>query len=225
MHTIPGYLTDPAHYWTFTVSLADPDSALRHSAWRPTITGQAAPPPNGPVPTTTATSGRDDPYTSGSPRESSNRVSFPGGSTEGDRYTPGSGTEAATGELVRARIRLIRVSADPVRERLSISFSARANASPTVSYSREKPVRDPSSGRWSFPRGGSPTEVAAGPAEGLRAEYRAQSSSLLSDPEGDRFHYIITVPSSAEVEEEQLAGEFSTQATPPPPPSDGFNAR
>jgi hypothetical protein len=28
VHTIPAYMTDPAQYWTFTVSLADPDSPL-----------------------------------------------------------------------------------------------------------------------------------------------------------------------------------------------------
>ena len=32
VHTIPAYLKDPAHYWSFAVSLASPDTALRHGA-------------------------------------------------------------------------------------------------------------------------------------------------------------------------------------------------
>ena len=36
LRTIPAYMTDPSHYWTFNVSLTDPDSAIRHAAWLPT---------------------------------------------------------------------------------------------------------------------------------------------------------------------------------------------
>jgi hypothetical protein len=97
LRTIPAYMTDPAHYWTFTVSLTNPDSALRHGAWIPTAPEAPAPPPAGPVATTPSTpSGGGSPYTSTSPSGARTTVSIPGGSGVAQPYTPGAGNTTVT---------------------------------------------------------------------------------------------------------------------------------
>jgi hypothetical protein len=49
--TIPPYMADPRHYWSFMVSLADPDSARSHAVWKPSLTDilTSAPPATSPT--------------------------------------------------------------------------------------------------------------------------------------------------------------------------------
>jgi hypothetical protein len=207
-------MTDPAHFWTFTVSLTNPDSALRHEAWMPTA--PAAPDPQSPGPVA-ATPAADDPYTSSGPSGQRTRVSIPGGSTTGDRYTPGSGsTESSTATAMEAPLRLTAVNT--ILDRFTIQFSGRPNLTPTVLYSTEKPVREPSTNRWFFPgavqqgsgavEGGFRADVSGGTAQGFRAAYYA--SSRLTPARGTLYHYIITLPAAPDAKEEQLTGEFTT---------------
>jgi hypothetical protein len=216
LRTIPAYMTDPAHYWTFNVSLTNPDSALRHGAWVPTAPAAPAPQSPGPVATTPAA---DDPYTSSGPAGQRTGVSLPGGSTTGDRYTPGASTGSDVATATDAPLRLVGVNT--ILDRFTIQFSGRPNATPTVLYSStEKPVREPSTGRWFFPEGvvqGSGTveggfraEVSGGTAQGFRAPYVAWSR--LTPARGTLYHYIITIPAGVDTKEEQLTGEFTTLA-------------
>jgi hypothetical protein len=216
VRTIPAYMTDPAHFWTFTVSLTNPDSALRHAAWIPSAPEAPDPQSPGPVATTPAA---DDPYTSPGPSGERTSVSLPGGSTTGDRYTPGSAsTGAATGTVSEASLRLTGVNM--VLDRFTIQFSGRPNATPSVRYSTEKPVREPSTGRWFFPEGvvqgsgavegGFRAEVSGGTAQGFRADYVAWSR--LPPARGTLYHYIVTIPASVDAKEEQLTGQFTTLA-------------
>lgn len=49
--TIPPYMADSRHYWSFMVSLADPDSARSHVVWKPSLTDilTSAPPATSPT--------------------------------------------------------------------------------------------------------------------------------------------------------------------------------
>jgi hypothetical protein len=218
VRTIPAYMTDPAHYWTFNVSLTNPDSALRHQAWIPTA--PVGPPPQSPGPVAT-TPAADDPYTSPGPSGQRTTVTLPGasGSEAGDTYTPGSGSmgsDVATAS--EAPLRLIGVNT--ILDRFTFQFSGRPNLTPTVLYSTEKPVREPSTGRWFFPEGmvqgsgavegGFRAEVAGGTAQGFRAKYTAWSR--LTPARGTLYYYIITLPASPDAKEEQLTGQFTTLA-------------
>ncbi|HEY7612133.1 MAG TPA: hypothetical protein VH764_04010 [Gemmatimonadales bacterium] len=220
LRTIPAYMTDPGHYWTFSVNLTNPDSALRHEAWMPTAPEAPAPQPPPPVATTPSA---DGPYTSSGPGGQRTTVSLPGGVTGGttvdNPYTPGAGS--ATSDVGTAAVAPLRLtSVNLILDRFTIQFSGRANQTPTVLYSTEKAVREPSTGRWFFPEGvvqgsgavegGFRAEVAGGTADGFRASYSAWSR--LTPQRGTRYYYIVTLPAGPGVKEEQLTGEFTTLA-------------
>jgi len=192
--TIPPYMADPNHYWSFTVSLANPDSATGHAAWKPALADGV----------------------SGSVRDASPTRSIPGSKVGGPR-TPGQAT-SSTVAVAKAPLKLVRVNL--VLDRFTIQFSARPNASPTVLYSTQDPVREPSTGRWFFPggvvqgsgavEGGFRAEVAGGTAQGFRADYSAWSR--LPPARGTLYHYIITIPAGVDAKEEQLTGQLTTLA-------------
>ena len=223
VRTIPAYMTDPSHYWTFNVSLTNPDSALRHGAWIPTAPEAPEPPPAPVATTPSSPSGGGSPYTSTSPTGARTTVSLPGGggggSTVGDRYTPGAGSESS--DVATAALAPLRMDGvNLVLDRFTIQFSGRPNASPTVLYSTERPVREPSTGRWFFAHGavqgsgavegGFRAEVSGGTADGFRANYVAWSR--LPPARGTVYHYIITIPAGVDVKEEQLTGQLTTLA-------------
>jgi hypothetical protein len=271
-HTIPAYMTDWSHFWTFTVRASASEAASTHGAWIPpsprialpsgdlpgnlpgNLTGglthepavkDAARQPVSEIATTvaggpSAGSAVDTSRTAVSPppppptatlepsvpsgvvgglRDASPTLSMPVTGVAGER-TPGA-AHFATGSVVQPPLTLVRVLADPVRNRLLIVFTARANASPTVVFARAQPVKEQSSGRWSFPSGGSPMDVAAATAAAFRTEYRA-TSWIAGRNEEISYHYIITVPATADAVEQQLTGQFTMQGRVPPPPSEGF---
>jgi hypothetical protein len=266
-NTIPAYMNDWSHFWTFTVQAAAPETARTHRAWIPPAPPIALPSGNSPrdftpqqpavkdaarqpvseIATTVAGSpsagtSADTSRTAVSPppasstaapstptasgvvgglRDASPTLSMPAGGGGGERSPEAN--DFATSRVVRAPVTLVRVLADPVRNRLLITFTARPNASPAVVYSRREPVREPGSGRWFFPSGGYRMDVAAATAQAFRAEYRA-SSWIPGDRTETSYHYIITVPGAGDAAEEQLTGQFTVQARVPPPPSDGFKA-
>ena len=150
-----------------------------------------------------------------------------------DARTSGNRT-AATATVVRAPLQLQGVST--VLGGFTIRFSARANASPTLLYSTEKPVRDRQTGEWAFPGGrpaygpqevggltgkpvllpGSPAVVAGTQAEVVRRStdaFRAQYTAT-SRPRtvgrGMVYHYIVTVPATPDFSHEQYVGQLTT---------------
>jgi hypothetical protein len=182
-NTIPVYLQDAAHYWTFTVLASRPDSATAHSVWKPSVTTTIA----GPV-----------------SKESPTR-SIPSSPGSGVR-SPGN-AEAGVATAARAPLRVDGVGM--VLDRFTIQFSGRPNASPTVLYSVEQPVQE-KTGHWRFPNDGSRAQVAGGSTETFRASYTAWSPSA---PErGKLYNYIITVPATAGAKEEQFKGQLTTLA-------------
>ena len=106
--TIPEYLKDPAHYWTFSVMGRDPDSALTNGPWMRdlanVVTGTR----------TTATS-----TTRAQPTSVGNQP-----------YTPGAGS---TTSIPNTLFDIRNVTATPSLEGVTIRFEAAANSNPTVS--------------------------------------------------------------------------------------------
>ena len=272
-NTIPAYMHDWSHFWTFTVQAAAPEAARSHGAWiaptppialpsgKPspglnpnqpavrdagvrdaarqpvsevttTVAGTAStatsaattqttvspPPPPAPptAPSTPATSGAIGGVRDASPTRSAPTVYSPA------RERTSGVDDFAIGRMIQAPPAVVRVLGDPVRNRLLIVFTARANASPTVAYSRWAPVREPGTGRWVFQSGGYQMDVAAATTTAFRTEYEA-TSWIGGRSEETLHHYIITVPAVGDAAEQQLTGQFTLQARRPPPPSEGFN--
>ncbi len=140
--------------------------------------------------------------------------------------------------MVRAPLQLQGVSTS--LGGFTVRFSARANASPTVLYGTDKPVRDPQTGHWAFPGGrpatgprevdvgdplsgkkpitlpGSPAVVAGTQATVVQQStqaFRAQYTAT-SRPStvgrGMVYHYIITVPATSDFYQEQYVGQVTT---------------
>jgi len=207
INTIPAYLLDPAHYWTFTVATMQPDSAKAHEAFKPstlaTVTGpvsSASPQRSAPISTFGGA------RTPGAGTTSAAGTVGSGGSVAGPRPAGAGAATSNTATLARAPVRLENVGM--VLDRFTISFSGRPNASPTVVYHTQQPTRDAATGRWVFPSGAASAQVAGGSASGFRATYSAWSTT--PPARGQLYHYIITVPATAGYHEEQLTGQFTT---------------
>jgi hypothetical protein len=200
VRSIPAYMTDPAHFWTFGVSLTNPDSALRHGAWIPSA-------PEAPVATTPSTpSGGGSPYTSTSPSGARTTVSLPGGSTVGDRYTPGAGNTTVTDPRIVFDIRNVQVRTG--LEGVSIVFEAAPDLAPVVSVSTSAPEGTESSQRFS----GAPVGlvVQGTPTGGRHWRYSAASSTPLA--RGTRYWFIAEAPEGPNSRSNQVTGEFRTLA-------------
>ena len=203
VHTIPAYLTDPTHYWTFTVSLADADSALRHNAWIPS--SPAVPPPTGPVATTPSSPRWRRPGRLETSRPVGTSVSLPGGSTTGDRYTPGAGS-ASTDVIQVFDIRNVQVRSG--LEGVAILFEAAPNLTPVVSVSTTPPTGAAGSQRF----GGLVTRlvVQGTPTGGALWRYSAASTGMLA--RGTRHWFIAEAPEGPQSRDNQVTGEFRTLA-------------
>ena len=201
VRTIPAYMTDPARFWTFTVSLTNPDSALRHQAWTPTASGAPDPPPAGPVATTPPV---DDRYTSDSPRGTSTRVSLPGGSTEGDRYDPGASTSTNPTQVFDIRHVQVTSGLDGV----SIRFEAAPGLTPVVSVSTTAP--EGAAGSQRFGGQAARLVVQGTPTGGTHWRYSAASNTPLA--RGTRYWFIAEAPEGPNSRYNQATGEFRTLA-------------
>jgi hypothetical protein len=204
VHTIPAYMTDPTHYWTFTVSLADADNALRHNAWLPS--SPAVPPPTGPVATTPSSpSGGGGPVGAKPPGRSGTGVSLPGGSTTGDRYTPGAGP-ASTDVINVFDIKNVQVRSG--LEGVAILFEAAPNLAPVVTVNTTAPVGAEGSYRFN----GLATRLAVqGTATGGPLwRYSAASTGALA--RGTRHWFIAEAPEGPQSQYNQVTGEFRTLA-------------
>ena len=208
--SVPRYLKDSTHYWVFYVDDVS-HIAVSFRAWGTsggpprlfTVTGSLTSAPSTSSPSTTAPSGAiAGPVSKASPVRSA-----PQGTVGGVR-SPG-GTTAGVATLVRAPLRLEGV--DRALDKFTIRFSARTNASPKVVYTEARPVQEPSTGRWFFPDGWSGwqyrADVRSVSTQGFRTQYAA--SAQQTGQRGKVYHYVITVPASAEYPEEQTVGQFT----------------
>jgi hypothetical protein len=187
--SIPVYMADPAHYWTFTIKLANPDSALRHAAWKPTV--PEAPEPE-PTPAPTASGGASSPVGTYQPGRTPT-TAIPGLAPSTDNSTPGVGerTPGSSGTTVSFDVEKIRsLSITPGVNNVAMRFQAGART-PLVQIGLTPPVREPSSGRWFFP-GEKQTLSVAGGATGAPRDYSAANTApLLLDTV---YHYLIGAP-------------------------------
>ncbi|HEU4829771.1 MAG TPA: hypothetical protein VFT04_11315 [Gemmatimonadales bacterium] len=215
VHTMPRYLGDPAHFWVFYV-----DDVTNVSVSFGAHVTERRPP------TLTTVRGRYETLSgaslltdgiSGSVRDASVRRA--GATTDRVSSTRKTGTEsAAVGTLVRAELRLVAVNT--VLDRFTIEFSARPNATPSVRYSTEQPIKRAGTDEWTFPggvvqgsgavEGGFAAEVAGGAASGFRATYTAWSR--VPPERGKVYHFIITVPATPDQPIQQHVGQLTTVA-------------
>jgi hypothetical protein len=108
VRSIPEYLKDPAHYWTFAVVSRDPDSAVTNGPWKPDLT-----------------------FASGSARDAGTatvRTQATSGSVL-QPYTPGA---AATTTRAGSLFDIRNVSVTPALEGVVIRFEAAPNVKPIV---------------------------------------------------------------------------------------------
>ena len=128
--TIPEYLKDPAHYWTFGVMSRDPDSALTNGPWKRDLTNVVAGTRTTATPTTRSGAGTS---TVGSqvyqPGAGAPTVSLPS-TTVGGTYQPGG---AGSTSVVQTVFDIKNVTATPALDGVTIRFEAAANSNPTVS--------------------------------------------------------------------------------------------
>ena len=207
VHTIPAYMTDPAHYWTFAVSLANPDSALRHNAWLPSISELVTSTPPSEAPTTvegTAAGAGTGFGGAKPPAGTGTSVSLPGGSTVGDRYTPGS--PSSTSDVLKVfDIRNVQVTSG--LEGVSIRFEAAPNLAPTVTINTAAPTG--ASGSYRFD--GQPLKlIVQGTPSGTMWRYSAASNAPLA--RGTRYWFIADAPEGPNSRPNQATGEFRTLA-------------
>jgi hypothetical protein len=108
VRSIPEYLEDPAHYWTFIVMSRDPDSALANGPWKRDLTSLVS------GTRTTATS---------------TTRTQPTSTTTSQPYTPGAGNVSSQAQLV---FDIRNVSVTPGLDGVVIRFEAATDSKPTV---------------------------------------------------------------------------------------------
>lgn len=112
VRSIPKYLEDPAHFWTFAVVSRDPDSAVTHGVWKPDFGFLAG--------------GLRDPGTSTVRTQPTATTTTTG---PGQPYTPGAATATSqVGSIFDIR----NVTVTPGLEGVAIRFEAAPNIKPTV---------------------------------------------------------------------------------------------
>jgi hypothetical protein len=201
-HTIRPYLRDSTHYWTFTVSLANPDSALNHRAWKPAVVAGVLSDPASEAPQELqrAEPGPADHYDPGR----STRAGVAGIGAFGDtRDEAGSTTSniGMAGESIR------EVLASTMLASAAIRFVTRMGAGPSVILSKNSPVDEPGTGFKTF-LGGAMRMYLYEKPEAITSAYTASQSGLERDT---RYHYIIDVPGDGgRIPRQQYLGEVKT---------------
>ncbi len=150
-HTIPVYLSDPARFWTFSVVVADPDSARTHGPWKPSVTDAVA----------------------GSVKDASPVRSVPQSPLATER-TPGAGDERLSYDA--DAIHAIKVTPGVTSVEMRFKGPARQ---PLVQISTSAPFKEPSTGRWIFPPDRQPLRVAGSSSAALR-DYSAVNTTPLT---------------------------------------------
>jgi hypothetical protein len=202
VHSIPTYMADTGHYWTFTVSLAQPATALGHRLWKPFIPDLATPEAM-PTPSTTverADPGPADPFD----RE---RSTTRAGSTIDDA---GERREDAdpTSNIGQAW-RLHGVTTSTLLETATVRFLARPGANATVRLGTEPPRDEPGGTGFKSSIGMPINLYVHETREALASAYTAVPQAPLQ--RGTRYYYLIDVPADGDrYRREQFQGEVRT---------------
>jgi hypothetical protein len=190
--TIPEYLKDSQHYWTFSVMSRTPDSALTNGPWKRDLTNVIATGRTTSTPTTRSQPGASS---TGSqvyqPGAGSPTVSLPG-STVGGVFRPGG---AGSSSVVQTVFDIKNVIVTPGLEGVAIRFDAAPNIKPTVTLTPDN--------------GGAPIPVAVGgTASGTMWRYSAASTTKLA--RNTKYAYRIDAPETANARANSTSGAFKT---------------
>ena len=202
VHTIPPYLRDSTHFWTFTVSLANADSALNHRAWKPAVVAGVLSDPASQAPTELqrADPGPADPYDPGR----STTAGVAGIGAFGDTRDNAGST---TSNIGQAGERIREVLASTQLANAAIRFVTRMGAAPTVLLSPQPPQDEPGTGFKTFTRDAMRMYVYEKP-EAITSAYTASQTGLSRDT---RYYYIIDVPGDGgRIPRQQYLGDVKT---------------
>lgn len=214
--SVPRFLTSAQNFWRFIVMDRGDNVARSHGPWH-----------KGAVDTQTSIAGsvKTLPAGGGMGTTGSAIAAQSGTSTNGSSIlNQPQGTAPKGGQtsidLTRAPLRLKEVNT--VLDKFTITFMGRPNATPSVWFSQDEPIREPSTGRWFFKggviqgsgavEGGTKAEVSGGVTSALVANYVAWNRLPAEIERGRTYHYIVTMPRSVDTPEEQISGTFTTVA-------------
>jgi hypothetical protein len=188
--TIPEYLKDSRHYWTFAVMSRDPDSALTNGPWKPDLGSVLATGRTTSTPTTRSgtTSPGSQVY---QPGAGAPTASLPT-SKVGGAYQPGGAGSTSVATTV-FDIRNVQVS--PGLEGVAIKFDAAANIKPTVTLT-------PDNGDAAIPL------AVGGVPNGTMWRYSAASTTKLA--RNAKYAYRIDAPATANARANSTSGVFKT---------------
>jgi hypothetical protein len=189
--TIPEYLKDSRHYWTFSVVSKAPDSALTNGPWKRDLGSVLATGRTTSTPTTR--SGTSSPGSQVyQPGAGAPTVSLPASSTVGGTYQPGGGGSTSDVQTVYD-IHNVRVT--PGLEGVAIRFDAAPNIKPTVTLTPEN--------------GGAPIPLAVGGAPSSTMwRYSAASTTKLA--RNTKYTYRIDASETANARTNSRSGAFKT---------------
>jgi hypothetical protein len=181
-NTIPAYMRDANHYWTFTVARTEPTVAKMNAAWKLTIA---------------------DVVTSRPPSENPTLRSKP--DIPEARPVNSPGARGATSDAVKAALAIHDVQVRPGLNAVAILFNTASSATPVVSVSAAPPIGGP--GNYRF---GAPVQlVVRGTRSGNVIQYTAYTQTPLAM--NTRHWFLISKSAADGMPAEQRTGEFMTK--------------
>lgn len=189
-HTIPVYMSDPNHYWSFKTVVNDPATAGSHSVWKPSI---------GSGPRTTSPTDRTSDATK-PPDRTKNSTSSAVGRTQSLEYV------TVDRKLDQFSIRFrARKNASP-QVRYSTSAPIREPSTGRLYF----PGAGYTTGGGVEQIGGFQAAVTLAKPLPLVSGAEFIGRSHLKPQRGTAYHFIIRIPKDVNGTEEQYTGQFTT---------------
>jgi hypothetical protein len=182
-NTIPAYMTDPNHYWSFTVARTAPTIASANAAWKATIM---------------------DIVTGKPPSQSPKSVSKPDAPEAQPLNAPGA--RSPTSDAIRTALGIRDVVVRPGLDAVAILFSTASSAKPAVMVATAPFPGGPGTYQQ-IP--GRQQLVVKGTLHGNVWQYTAYSQTAL--PMNTRHWYFISTEATAGIPGDQRTGEFMTK--------------
>lgn len=201
-HSIPRYLTDPRHYWTFYVPESGPQVAISHGAWNAAVRLAASSASEG-LPTTSRSA-----HTALGRRRAGDGALPPSRETPtplgASRADDPSGRQTRVDFVAGWEMGAVRVT--PRLDLVELSFRGGPGANPVVHVSTKEPIREPSTGRLFFLE---PTPLlVTRTRSGSAWEYRARPTGPLE--RGTVYYYIAEASRADGATRQQSVGKFRT---------------
>jgi hypothetical protein len=181
-NTIPAYMRDANHFWTFTVARTEPTVARTNAAWKVSVMD----------------------IVTGRRRSESPTARIKPDAPEA-RPIDAVGARGTTSDAVKAALGIRDVSVTPGLQAVAIHFSTASDAKPVVSLSTAAPVGSPPTARFTAPV----QLVVKGALSGNVWQYTAFTQTALAM--NTRYWFIISTPAAAGMPPAQRTGEFNTK--------------